>query len=121
MRRPEEDLADRRPVWDAMHVLFLDTDVEALHLASSAIACARSKYAIGELERIFWGEVCPAMRVNIWSVAGEWAPLDRDRLAELILARHRFGRPAPFRRWRVYPRRMWAKLAAAVTEARRAP
>lgn len=114
MLPPEDDIEARLSAWDAMHVLFLDTDVDSLHLDDAAKRCAKTQYSIEELELIFWREVYPAMRSNLWSVAGEWTELDIQALSDTILKRHKFGRSVWFRQLRSYPTEYWNKLRAKV-------
>ena len=64
MKKPEDDLEARKVVWDAMHVLWLDTDVDEIYLPTSAAQCAKTAYTIAELEQIFWHEVYPVMWPN---------------------------------------------------------
>ena len=78
MKRPEEDLVNRTIVWDAMHLLWLDTDVDEFHFDDVAKICAGTDYTLNELEKIYWAEVYPCMRYNLmpWDVAGEWLAQD---------------------------------------------
>ncbi len=65
MRPAVDDLAARRPVWDALADLFLDTDV-ALARSWRAQVLARSPYTLDELERILCREVFPPCANSIW-------------------------------------------------------
>lgn len=56
MEHPSQDLEDRTIVWDAMQMVWMDTDVELL-LDWIVGVCAGSKYSLQELESIFWNEV----------------------------------------------------------------
>jgi hypothetical protein len=78
----------RRPVWDALSTLFLDTDV-SLDLEHRARTLAASPYSIVELERILVDEVFPVCSWNLLSVAGEWAGFDQGWLEEKIMNRMR--------------------------------
>ena len=78
----------RRPVWDALSTLFLDTDV-SLDLEHRAKTLAASPYSIVELERILVDEVFPICSWNLLSVAGEWAGFDQSWLEEKIINRMR--------------------------------
>ena len=69
-----EELAKRRPVWDAMSELFLDTETR-WSIPHVARRCAASGYDDEALERIFWAEVFPEGIDNLLQVAGEWAGL----------------------------------------------
>ena len=120
MLPPEDDLEERQRAWDAMHVLFLDTDVDAFYLDDAAKKCAKTRYSMKELEVIFWREVYPTMRSNLWDIAGEWTPLDIEGLSKAILKRHRFGRRLWFRDLRSHPTEYWNKLRDKVVRFRNA-
>lgn len=80
------DLGARRPVWEALSDLFLDTDT-SLSRQWRAEQLAASPYAIEHLEFVLVNEVYPVCKYNLWSVAGEWAGFDPDWLEARILAR----------------------------------
>lgn len=101
-----------------MHVLWLDTDTEAFHLEAASRTCAATDYAIEDLELIFWNEVYPVMWRNLWSVAGEWAPLKPEELFSEILKNHRFGKRIWFKSLRRSSCENWEKLEAKVTALR---
>ena len=54
----KEELLRRKPVWEAMSDLFLDTETR-WSVPYVARRCAESGSDDEELERIFWGEVFP--------------------------------------------------------------
>lgn len=74
------ELAQRRPLWDAMSDLFLDTEVR-FFIPSVVRVCATSHYTVEQLERIFWVEVFPLGIGNLLQVAGEWGMLKLDEAA----------------------------------------
>jgi hypothetical protein len=117
MLPPEQDLADRRPIWDALQVFWMDTDPE-LDLASVAQVCARSKYSLEEIEQIFWNEIRPAVQTNLSSVAGEWAGFDIEWLSRRILEKHRFGKRLPIESLHGDSNRWWTRLRAEIRRAR---
>lgn len=119
MKRPEEDLENRRVIWDAMHLLWLDTDVDEFYFQDVAIACANSPYSLDELEKIYWSEVYTCMRHNLWGIAGEWQPCESNSLAREILKRHRFGKTIWFKQQRKYAFEYWKSLSDAVALMRR--
>jgi len=80
------DLATRRPVWEALSTLFLDTDVSLLRDYRARLLAA-SPYGIEELERILRDEVFPVCSWNMFSVAGEWAGFDPEWLEARIIRR----------------------------------
>ena len=120
MKRPEEDLVNRTIVWDAMHLLWLDTDVDEFHFDDVAKICAGTDYTLNELEKIYWAEVYPCMRYNLipWDVAGEWLAQDSKSLSEAILQRHKFGKRTWFKRKRSYAHSYWEKLSSAIIQNR---
>ncbi|MGH7937882.1 MAG: DUF7079 family protein, partial [Chthoniobacterales bacterium] len=67
-----DDLKHRRPVWEALSTLFLDTDT-SLDRQWRARILADSTYSLDELEEILLAEVHPACSGNLRSIAGEWA------------------------------------------------
>ena len=117
MAPPEQDLADRRPVWDALQMFWMDTDPE-LFLENAAEVCARSKYSIEEIEAIYWNEVQPAVEFNLKSVVGEWTGFDLHWLTARILEKHRFGR-SMHGRWRNREAASWwERLRTAIVSLR---
>ena len=113
-----EDIQRRRPVWEALSDLFLDTELGEPHLRHIARVVAASGYTEAEVEEILYGEVFPVCIWNMRSVAGEWAGFDVDWLQGRILANAgRF-----WKGWRLYqPSRWmirddWQKVVAFVME-----
>ena len=86
LKAARDDLANRRPVWDALSDMFLDTDV-ALSRRWRASVLAESAYSIDDLETILINEVYPICKYNLLSIAGEWAGFDQQWLEEEILLR----------------------------------
>ncbi|MCA0175458.1 MAG: hypothetical protein LCH73_04090 [Proteobacteria bacterium] len=86
MKPATEDLAARRPVWEALSDLFLDTDT-SLSRAWRVQQLAHSPYTIAELQAILVDEVYPICRANLLSVAGEWSGFDLAWLEGRILRR----------------------------------
>lgn len=82
------DLADRRPVWEALSELFLDTD-PALSRSWRVAQLARSPYSLAQLEHILVDEVHPVCKYNLLSVAGVWSGFDAAWLEATILRRLR--------------------------------
>ena len=80
MDAPEQDLKDRRPLWDEFQMFWMDID-PVIFLKSAAQVCARSKYSLSEVEQIFWNEIRPAVRFNLLSPVGEWAGFEIEGLS----------------------------------------
>jgi hypothetical protein len=118
MLPPQDDVAARTPVWEALQMIFMDTDPAEL-LDEMAEACARSPYEIGELEQILFQEVLPACRNNLFLLpAPEWQGFATNDLVALILRKHRFGGRRPFV-MRGYTRGWWEQIEPRI-RARRA-
>ena len=116
MLPPEEDVADRTPVWDALQDLFMDTESEDSY-GFIARRCADSKYALEDLERILFNEVFPALSFNLLSIAGEWRGFQTDWLVARILKKHKFGKRAP---WvlRSYVKDAWSEIEPQISALR---
>ena len=83
---PIEELRLRRPVWEALAGMFLDTDV-SLDRDSRVARLAASPYPIDELERILIDEVYPVCGRNLRVVAGVWSGFDPKWLEHEIRRR----------------------------------
>jgi hypothetical protein len=81
-----QDLSARRPVWEALSDLFLDTDPSSSR-QWRAEQLAASPYTLEQLEFILLDEVYPVCKYNLLSVAGEWAGFDQEWLQSKILRR----------------------------------
>lgn len=109
MKAPELDLANRVPIWDAMQMLFMDTDPEDW-LQHIADVCAASAYSMEELEAILFNEVLPACRSNLFILpGGEWRGFAPEALQQMVLQKHRFGRRKPLL-LRHYTAEFWREL-----------
>ncbi|QGX40764.1 DUF7079 family protein [Permianibacter aggregans] len=117
MLEPEQDLEQRLPVWDALQMLFMDTDVTFEYESITRI-CAASSYTIAELEAILFNEVLPAVRFNMFLFpAPEWTGFEREWLKNRVLKKHRFGKRKPLLlRW--YTHCHWHKLKAMIEQQR---
>ena len=104
-----------------MHVLWLDTDVDKFYFSDAAIKCARSEYTLNELRKIYWCEVYPIMRHNLWDVAGEWMPIDPASLSEEIMRRYNSSRIIWLKPLRTYAYHYWEKLSSEITKIRMQP
>ena len=82
-----DELLRRRPVWEAMSDLFLDTETR-WSVPYVARRCAESGYDDEVLERIFWAEVFPEGIENLLQVAGDWGMLKLDEPALIKRANH---------------------------------
>lgn len=87
LKPPAIDLPDRRPVWDAVSELYLDTELTPDSWKRIADVLRDSPYSQSQLDEIMFHEVYPALISNLWSVAGEWSGFDLDALQASILKR----------------------------------
>jgi hypothetical protein len=90
MTKAADDVDNRRPVWEALSDLFLDTDV-SLARNWRIKKLAESPYSLAELEVILVDEVYPACIGNLLCVAGGWSGFDQCWLEQRIL-RHSHAR-----------------------------
>jgi hypothetical protein len=117
METPEKDVSKRRIIWNAMQMLYMDTDPQQ-ELEAIARVCAESNYSIEELEQILFNEVLPACRVNLLLfTAPEWTGYNEDWLQQRILAKHRFGKRKPFI-LRRYTSHWWQQLGQKIAVLR---
>ena len=79
------DLKRRRPVWEAISELWLDTELQVFEIDHIAEVLARSVYRLDELREIYAFEVAPVVWGNSLSVAGVWTNFDADWLAQEIV------------------------------------
>jgi hypothetical protein len=115
-----EELANRRPVWEALSELFLDTELQPEDFQSLGRILAASPYTLDEIEDILYGEVYPICIWNLLSVAGEWAGFDIDCLQEAIQKRQRSWLKLPrflqMGHWLI--REPWQKIKQVIQECR---
>ncbi|MCH9674057.1 MAG: hypothetical protein K0U93_21645 [Gammaproteobacteria bacterium] len=117
MNPPENDLPSRLPVWDAMQMLFMDTEVTHEYQYIARV-CAESDYSEDDLARILFNEVLPALRFNLDALpTPQWTGFELQWLRERILTSHRFGRRRPWR-GRRYVARHWQPLRAEIRRLR---
>jgi hypothetical protein len=120
-KREALNLLERKPVWEALSTLFLDTDISSLR-EYRAERLASSPYGVAEIETILADEVYPICAVNLLSIAGEWAGFDEEWLANQIM--RRLNRPTWFRFWFGFRRRIlrsheWLETRKAIERFRR--
>jgi hypothetical protein len=66
-----EDLERRKPVWDAMSDMFLDTETRS-GMPQIALRLVESGYSVSELDSIWDHEIVPECGWNLLQIAGEW-------------------------------------------------
>ncbi len=82
---PSHDLERRRPVWNAMSELFLDTQMDEFEFGYVARILAESGYSDSQLHEILYREVFPVLIPNLFSVAGECWMFDLEAVEKIIL------------------------------------
>ena len=82
---PQDDLSRRRPVWDALSNLFLDTELTEKDFRWIANVLVESDYDDAQLDHVLFNEVFPVCVANLRTPAGEWAGFDLDWLQDQIL------------------------------------
>ena len=70
MVAPSEDLLRRRPVWQALSDLFLDTELTEAFYRYIARTVIESGYGPAEIRGILWDEVFPVLELNLRHPAG---------------------------------------------------
>lgn len=98
-RLDEAGLAQRRPLWIALSVLFLDTELTRADLERIAQAMADSGLSLRELRAVYVREVAPVVSANLRTVAGVWSGFDEVWLCAQIVHhlrnRSKWGRFMP--------------------------
>jgi hypothetical protein len=89
MAPPEQELERRRPVWNALSSLFLDTELDDDGRRLVAQTIAASGYALSEIRAILWEELYPVVRLNLCSPVGVWSGFELDWLQNQILSGRR--------------------------------
>lgn len=87
LRSPQDDLEQRRPVWDALSTLFLDTQLDDADFAYLASLLAPSPYTDAELAAIYLAEVEPVCESNIGMVPGYWSGFPDGWVEQRVLSR----------------------------------
>lgn len=89
MKPPSEDLKRRRPVWEVLSDMFLDTELQVSDHDRIASRLIESEYTLEEIREILMHEVFPVCIPNLHSPAGEWAGIDLDWIEQKVLTRRR--------------------------------
>jgi hypothetical protein len=117
----ELELNHRRPVWEALSELYLDTDT-TLFEETIVSKLAVSPYSIVELEEILVREIHP---VCVWNAfAWEWIGFDPEWLEEQIIKKCRSRFRYLLRAWSPIPRicwrssTQWARICKRINEVR---
>ena len=117
MKKPEDDIDGRTPIWNCLQDLFMDTDVSGSYPYIVSV-CSQSQYSVAEIHDILFQEVLPALRFNLYALpAPQWMGFETSWLVKRILKKHQFGQRKP---WfgRRYVQDEWLKLKPLIQEAR---
>lgn len=87
LRAPHDDLPQRRPVWEALWILFLDTELTEVDIAASAVILAASPYTDQQIAAIYHAEVSPVCESNIGMAPGFWQSFPDGWIEQAILDR----------------------------------
>jgi len=85
MTTTPEHLVRRRPVWEAMSDLFLDTELTEGCYRWIARRVVESGYSPAEIRAILWDEVYPVAESNLRHPAGAWAGISVEWLEVQIM------------------------------------
>jgi len=116
MLPPEQDVEDRAPIWDSFQWIYQDTDPK-IYYKEMIEACVPSKYSILDLEQILLNEVLPALKFNMFDLAGDWQGYELQWLVNRILQKHRFGKRKPLL-LRRYTQYHWRSVKKAIETER---
>ncbi|MEL0631188.1 hypothetical protein V6237_00280 [Pseudoalteromonas carrageenovora] len=118
MDNPRLDSEDRKPIWDALQMFWMD--IEPSDELENAIAtCARSKYSIVELEYIYWNEVYPVVRQNFTQLIPEWTGYDIEQLSKLIIANADRVKRTKYKLFHFRANYWWKEIASGITKYRK--
>lgn len=81
-----EEVERRKPVWQALSNMYLDTENTEVEFELIAQRILRAGYSLAEAEQINRLEVFPLVGTNLASVAGDWAwdCYDQEALANAV-------------------------------------
>ena len=119
MLDPSKDRKRRRPVWEALSDIFLDTDVQTGSLKLIAEVLAQSGYSDEELQSILFREVYPVLISNLYHPAGIWDGFRLEWLEEQIISNwsareHEPATPSDY--WMI--KTEWQKIREFLPQAR---
>lgn len=96
----QEEIEQRKPLWEALSDLWLDTEMQSYEHERRAELMTSSGFSFGEIERIFSEEVAPVVYKNLYTAVGVWDGFDTDWLYENILKNMEKQEKSPiYRAW----------------------
>lgn len=78
------EIQKRAPLWQALSILFVDVELKGHDFEHVASVVVESGFSPGDVYRILWAEVFPALAANLESAAGEWSAFPDAWLQERI-------------------------------------
>lgn len=81
----EAEIELRKPLWEALSDLWLDTELQDYDHRHIAELLASSDYSFEEIGKIFSEEVAPIVYRNLYSSVGVWDGFDPDWLGDEII------------------------------------
>ena len=113
----QSDLADRKPIWNALQMFWMD--IRPIdELESAIVVCAESKYTITELEHIYWHEIYPVVSHNLTQPIPEWTGYDIEELTKLVTSTATKSKPIKFKFLHLHANHWWYKLARGIKKRR---
>ena len=85
MKMTAHDLERRRPLWEALSQLFLDTENQEADYRWIARCIRESGYTLSEVECVLWEEVFPVVEWNLRHPCGVWQGFRLEWLEQAIL------------------------------------
>jgi len=78
------NIEERKPIWIALSVFYLDTELQKSDFKHIALKIIESPYSFEEVIQINKYEVFPILYSNLLSVSGEWSGFNEEWLIESI-------------------------------------
>lgn len=97
-------------------MLWMDTSG---FMSSIVDVSSNSKYSLKEIEVIYWNEVYPVVRWNMWCLPiPDWEGYNIDWLSEKIIKRQDFKKPLKKSRFKFYAYKRWQELEREIRKLR---
>lgn len=78
------NIEERKPIWIALSIFYLDTELQESDFKNIALKIIKSPYSFEKVKEINKYEIFPVLQANLISVAGEWADFDEKWLVDSI-------------------------------------
>ncbi|GEO23520.1 DUF7079 family protein [Cyclobacterium qasimii] len=107
MNPTETDIANRKPIWEALSKFYLDTELQEEDFKEICKTFHKSPYDLEEIMDIDRYEVFPVLQMNLLSVAGEWEGFDKDWLFSKCQKNYKKRTSRLFKFWYRANNRLW--------------